>query len=228
MNDELQDVIPTDIAATTTRRRGVLLKTVFVALGVVFVSLAILAVILAQVQLTYAGRIFAPNVTSVPSADVAIVLGASILPDGTPSDALRDRLDTGLDLYRNGTVDRILITGDDGRFHVNEIASMRDHLTTADVPWEHIIVDDRGYRTYESCKRAAQVLHIETAVVVTQRFHLGRALYLCNAFGIDAIGVTADRHVYRRNTYFWARDLASSIKAWWDINIIPPDPPVKG
>lgn len=187
-----------------------------------------LGAVLAQVQLSYAGRIFPPEAGSVPSADVAIVLGASILPDGEPSDALRDRLDTALDLYRNGTVERLLITGDDGRFRVDEIASMRDYLTKADVPWERILVDDRGYRTYESCKRAAQVLHIETAVVVTQRFHLGRALFLCNTFGIDAIGVTADRHVYVRGTYFWLRDLAASLKAWWDIYVLPPDPPVQG
>ncbi|MCI0479144.1 YdcF family protein [Candidatus Uhrbacteria bacterium] len=186
-----------------------------------------LAAMLAHVQLSYAHRIHPTYATDVPTSDVAIVLGASVLRGGEPSDALRDRLDTALDLYRNGSVERLLITGDDGRYRVNEIASMRDYLTKAGVPWEHILVDDRGYRTYESCKRAAEVLHVETATVVTQRFHLGRALFLCNNFGIDAIGVAADRHTYVRGTYFWARDLAASVKAWWDVYLIPPAPPVE-
>lgn len=196
-----------------------------IAIGVVLAGLSVLGVILAQVQLGQADRI-AYTTSTAEHAPVAIVLGASVLTSGEPSDALRDRLDTALDLYRSGVVDRILITGDDGRFRVDEITVMRDYLTKAEIPWERIMVDGKGYRTYESCKRAVSVLGIRKAVLVTQRFHMGRALYLCNSFGMDAGGLVADRHEYVKGTFFWLRDLAASLKAWWDVIVMPPKPPV--
>lgn len=199
-----------------------LLKALLIvgAAGIVAVGLIVF-----YVQFRHFDRI-RTDIAAVGHAPVAIVPGASILTGGEPSDALRDRLETALDLFRRGKIDRILVTGDDGRFHVDEITAMRDFLTKAGVPRERIVVDGQGYRTYESCKRAVQVQDIREAVVVTQRFHLGRALYLCSAFGMDATGIVADRHEYVRGSYFWLRDLASSVKAWWDVNVIPPKPPV--
>ena len=216
---------PQDSGATRytlhATRRSYWLKIAVAIAGVVLV--VILAVLL-DVQFRFIGRIADPS--GITKESVALVLGASVLSNGEPSDALQDRLDTALDLFRQGRADRILITGDDGRYRVDEISVMRDYLTKADVPWERIIVDGQGYRTYESCKRAVDVLGIKKAVVVTQRFHMGRALYLCNRLGMDAEGVNADRHPYVRIVYFWARDLAASAEAWWDVNILPPKPPV--
>lgn len=161
-----------------------------------------------------------------PKAPYAIVLGASVKMDGTPSDALYDRIVTAVELYNDKRVDKLLMTGDDGKFHANEVAVMKKTAMELGVPEDAIDVDGQGYRTYESCKRAKQVLNIDQAIVVTQRFHLGRALYLCGAFGMDAQGRTADRQTYQRILFFWARDLTASVKAWWDINIQEPEPPV--
>lgn len=155
-----------------------------------------------------------------------IVLGASVKPDNTPSDALYDRIATAVDLYNSGTVQKLLMTGDDGKFHVNEVEIMKHTAIELGVPESDIEIDGQGYRTYESCKRAEQELHITRAVIVTQRFHLGRALYLCSHFGIEVSGATADRQSYQRITFFWLRDLAASFKAWWDVNIQAPEPPV--
>ncbi len=155
-----------------------------------------------------------------------IVLGASVKPDNTPSNALYDRIATAVDLYNNGTIKKLLMTGDDGKFHVDEVEIMKRSAIDLGVPEADIEVDGHGYRTYESCKRAAQELHIQRAVIVTQRFHLGRALYLCSHFGIDVSGATADRQGYQRITFFWLRDLAASFKAWIDLNIQEPKPPV--
>jgi vancomycin permeability regulator SanA len=210
-----------DARPISKKSRRVWLKISFAIVGIVIV---ILLAVLIDVQLRFAGKITDPS--GISKEPVAIVLGASVLSTGEPSDALQDRLDTALDLFRQGRADRILITGDDGRYRVDEISVMRDYLTKADVPWERIIVDGQGYRTYESCKRAVDVLGIKKAVVVTQRFHMGRALYLCNRLGMDAEGVAADRHPYVRIVYFWARDLTASLMAWWDVNVIPPKPPV--
>lgn len=156
----------------------------------------------------------------------AIVLGASVKQDGTPSDALYDRIVTAAELYENDIVDKLLVTGDDGKFHANEVAVMKRVAIELGVLESDILVDGQGYRTYESCKRAKQVFGITDAVVVTQQFHLNRAVYLCSRFGIQSFGVAADRQSYQRILFFWARDLTASFKAWWDINIQEPRPPV--
>ena len=158
--------------------------------------------------------------------EYAIVLGASVKQDGTPSDALYDRIATAVELYNDELVEKLLMTGDDGKFHVNEVEIMRRTAVELGVPESDVEVDGQGYRTYESCKRAKQILHIDQAVIVTQRFHLGRAIYLCGSFGIDVQGEPADRQTYQRIAFFWTRDLVSSFKAWWDINVIEPMPPV--
>jgi len=179
---------------------------------------------LADVQLRYLDRIIDdPN--RLPATEVTMVLGASVKNDGSPSDALADRLQTGLELYQIGKAKRILLTGDDGAFHADEIAVMRPYLIGLGVAPADITADGHGYRTYESCKNAARS-GIKKLTIVTQRFHLSRALYLCNRMGIDSYGVAADKRSYENIAYFWLRDLASSLKAWWDINLIAPKPPV--
>ena len=181
--------------------------------------------VIGHVQLSHVDDI-TEKAFAADKAPIAIVLGASVKADGTASDALVDRVATGVELYQHKKVKRLLMTGDNGKFHTDEVAAMRRLAQEAGVPAEDIQVDGQGYRTYESCRRAAEVFHIQKAIVVTQRFHLGRALYLCEAFGIKSQGVVADRQHYRRTAFFWARDLVSSIKAWLDVNIWPPNPPV--
>jgi vancomycin permeability regulator SanA len=158
--------------------------------------------------------------------EYAIVLGASVKQDGTPSDALEDRVMEGVDAYKDGKVQKLLMTGDDGAFHINEVETMARVAREAGVPADDIVVDGQGYRTYESCKRAAQEYEITEAVVVTQRFHLSRALFLCSAFGIDVQGLPADRRTYQRIGFFLGRDLLASFKAFWDVYVWPPESPV--
>lgn len=178
------------------------------------------------VQLKYADRI-KTSLDETPNRPVAIVLGASVKKDGTPSAALEDRILTAVDLYKAGKVDSLLMTGDDGRFHINEIQTMVRVAREAGVPDSVIRTDGHGYRTYESCKRAHDVFGVTEAVVVTQRFHLGRALYLCNRLGVDAVGLAADRRTYDLAASFWLRDLAASVKAFVDVNLVAPKPPVQ-
>lgn len=183
----------------------------------------------ADVQSKYASAIYAPPSAErrLPHAEAIIILGASVKADKTPSDALRDRLLTGIELYKKGYGSRVLVTGDRGDYHgSNEVEVMEKFLLEHGVPSRDIVVDGQGYRTYESCKRAKTEKGIQDAIVVTQRFHMARALYLCNALGVSSIGVTADRTSYVRIVYFWGRDLLSSVKAWWDINVVPPESPV--
>jgi len=197
------------------------------------VCFATLLTCLSIVVQTY--RSYDPFILSakdVQPVETAMILGASIQPDGRPSDALKDRMETGIALYKTGKVRKLLITGDDGGFRSNEVATMQRLAIDAGVPEEHITVDGHGYRTYESCKRAVSVFGIKTMIVVTQRFHLSRALYLCSKLGIKAQGemnvqgVPADLQTYERIVFFTVRDWAATLKAWWDINILPPKSPV--
>lgn len=169
---------------------------------------------------------FAENIYRDParvSAPVAIVFGASVSSQGVASDALHDRVTTGIRLYQQGKVQKLLMTGDNGEHHVDEVSVMKKLAQNAGVPETDILVDIHGYRTYESCDRAAHAFHITQAVLITQRFHLARALYLCESFGIHSQGLTADLQTYQRIIFFTLRDLAASVQAWFDVNVYAPN-----
>ncbi len=204
-----------------------ILKRIAVASAGAAAAAALLIVgAIGYVQFVEAGSIVKQRADLRP-VEYAIVLGASVKQDGTPSDALEDRVMEAVDAYKDGKVRTLLMTGDDGAFHVNEVETMARVAQEAGIPAEHIVVDGHGYRTYESCKRAAGVFAIKEAVVVTQRFHLSRALFLCGAFGIDVQGLPADRRTYRRIGFFLGRDLLASFKAFLDVYMWPPRSPVE-
>jgi len=218
-NDVPSDVLMPKKRFTIRIPWGLIVMFAFVAINIMIVSVAI-------VQFLYVPKIRA-DVNSLRKTPVAIVLGASVKTDGTPSDALSDRILSAVDLYKKGIVNTILMTGDDGLFHIDEISVMRQTAIDAGVPEKDIWTDGHGYRTYESCNRAIKTFHISQAIIVTQRFHLSRALFLCNELGMDATGFIADRHPYKDIRRFWIRDLASSVKAFWDVVVHEPEPPVQ-
>lgn len=189
------------------------------------IGLFAVGAVIAIVQFSHLGDI-RHSIDDVESVPDAIVLGASVKKDGTPSDALYDRVITGVELYRKGKVKRLIMSGDDGRFHVDEVAAMKELALDEGVPAEDVQIDDHGYRTYESCKRAVEVFDVRDAVIVTQRFHLARALYLCASFDMNVQGLPADRRSYTDFWQFLGRDLLASAKAWWDIHVQVPEPPV--
>ncbi|WP_437292318.1 SanA/YdcF family protein [Sorangium sp. So ce406] len=133
---------------------------------------------------------------AVPRGEVAIVPGALVWPNGTPSPALEDRLAAALDLYRAGKVRRILVSGDHGRVGYDEPNAMRAWLVRRGVPSGDVFMDHAGLRTLDTMQRAARVFGVRDAVVCTQEFHLPRALYLARAAGFPAVGYAADRRVY--------------------------------
>jgi vancomycin permeability regulator SanA len=199
------------------------MKTKRLLMAIAIAGILAAGLVLADVQLRYADHII-KDYSNLPETEVTMVLGASVKSDGTPSDALADRLQTALELYRLNKAKTILLTGDDGAYHADEIAVMRPYLIGLGAAAADITEDGHGYRTYESCKNAARA-GIKKMTVVTQRFHLSRALYLCNRMGIETYGVVADKRRYENIVFFWSRDLAASLKAWWDVNILSPKPP---
>jgi vancomycin permeability regulator SanA len=151
--------------------------------------------------------------------DCALVLGAGVRDDGTPSDVLRDRLDEALVLYRSGRVRRVLVSGDHQSAGYDEPNTMRRYLEAAGVPPEAIFMDHAGLDTYSSMWRARHVFGASRVVVVTQRFHLARAVWCARALGMEAEGSAADRHLYRGIAWLEAREIVSRTKAFVDVTV---------
>ncbi len=163
---------------------------------------------------------------SVPQNRVAIVFGAGLQSDGTPTRVLRDRVGTAAQLYFDGKVQALLLSGDNRFVDYNEPAAMREYALGLGVPEEALVLDFAGRRTYDTCYRAREVFQLNAAVLVTQDFHLPRALYTCNALGVESAGVPAERTFGRRSTaLFWRlREFPATVRAFWDLYIIRPTP----
>jgi SanA protein len=201
------------------------LKKLYIGLGVVALFLILAINISAYLVRSY-GKTKIVSFEEAPTSTVIMVLGASVKTNGQPGKLLQDRLDLGIDLFNAGKAPYILITGDDGLNRANEIYVMQKYLLSKGIPLDKIVIDGHGYRTYESCKRANEVFHIEDALIVTQAFHLPRATFLCERFDITSHGVKADKQKYDRVIYNNLRDWLASSKAWIDTHLWVPEPPV--
>ena len=126
-----------------------------------------------------------------------LVLGASVKSDGSPSHMLEDRLTLGIDLYKEGVAPKILFSGDNGQEYYNEVKAMKDYAVERGVPEDDIFLDHAGFSTYESVYRAAEIFGVERMIVVTQSYHLYRALYGCEKMGVEALGAASDQAQYR-------------------------------
>jgi len=189
-----------------------ILKIVGVAFATLFFVLS--AANLWVFQSTHA-RIFDASV--VPSRTWAIVLGARVWASGAPSHSLEDRLETALELYDNGKVKRILVSGDHGTKTYDEVQAMHDWLVSRGVPTGDIALDHAGFRTLDSMARATPVFGVHDAIICTQRFHLYRALYLGDEHGLDVVGVAADRRVYKAELWNQARESVARVVAMADV-----------
>lgn len=166
------------------------------------------------------------SAADVPHTRVAIVFGAGLQRDGRPAAVLHDRVATAVELYHAGKVDKLLLSGDNRFEYYNEPGAMRSVALELGVPDEDIVLDYAGRRTYDSCYRARVIFGVTEAVLVTQAFHLPRALFLCEALGVSATGVAADRREYRRSSLaLWnAREVLATAAAVWDVIVVRPAP----
>jgi SanA protein len=156
---------------------------------------------------------------AVPTRRVAIVFGAGLWRDGSPTPILQDRVETGARLYFAGKVEKLLMSGDNSLVEYNEPEAMRQYAIKLGVPDAEIVLDYAGRRTYDSCYRAKEIFRVQTAILVTQQFHLARALFLCNALGLDGVGVEANNRSYRKSSLlFWnVRELPATLTAFADV-----------
>ena len=163
---------------------------------------------------------------AVPTERVAIVFGAGLDREGQATLILRDRVKTAAQLYFSGRVQKLLMSGDNRTVDYNEPEAMRQYALSIGVPNDAIVLDYAGRDTYATCYRAHAIFGLDSAILVTQPFHLPRALFLCNALGIQAFGVQADNYHYLwRWELIWnIREQLATVGAFVDVYIIKPVP----
>ena len=198
------------------------LRKLFLAL----IVLGLLVLFLPRIITTISSWTRIYQVNDAPTERVAIVFGAGLNRDGTPTAILRDRVETAAQLYFDGKVQKLLMSGDNRFVNYNEPEAMRQYALSLGVPSDAIVLDYAGRRTYDTCYRAKAIFGLDSALLVTQQFHLPRALFLCNALGLKAVGVKADNGQYRKlYMLIWnIREQLATVGAFVDVYLTKPLP----
>jgi len=194
-------------------------------IGLSIVSIVLVFTLARLITWLYASqRVY--QIDTAPHSRVAIVFGAGLRRDGRPTAVLRDRVATAAELYFSGKVEKLLMSGDNRTIYYNEPQSMKDFALDLGVPESDIVLDYAGQRTYDTCYRAKHIFDVNDAILVTQSFHLPRAIYTCNKLGLPALGVTADNREYlKRARVFWSiREIPATVVAFWEIHVTKPRP----
>ncbi|UCM91824.1 SanA/YdcF family protein [Streptomyces marincola] len=173
----------------------------------------------AWLHVTTDGRV--RDLADAPAAPVTVVFGAGLRPDGEPTQWLANRLDTAAELFHSGRTRAILVTGDNSTEDYNEPDSMRQYLIDRDVPGDRIVADYAGFNTWNSCARARSVFGVTEALLVSQEFHIRRALALCEAAGIDAWGVGVPERMSGVWLFSGVREMAGAVTAAYQAAFDP-------
>lgn len=158
---------------------------------------------------------------AVDGVDCILVLGAGVWSGNRPSPMLEDRLQFGVQLYQNGTSTRLLMSGDHGRKNYDEVNVMKQYAMSAGVPSTHIFMDHAGFSTYESLYRARDIFEADKLVIVTQKYHLYRALYIADRLGIEAYGVASDPRIYANQNNRELREVLARVKDYFYCLVQP-------
>jgi SanA protein len=173
--------------------------------------------------LAYHDKIY--STAEVPTERVAVVFGAGLLRSGLPTPVLYDRVAVAAELYRLGKVQKLLLSGDNRFLNYNEPGAMRKTALSLGVPESDLVLDYAGRSTYDTCYRAKAIFGLTRATLVTQNFHLPRALLTCEALGIQAVGVSSDLHNYGTAEWWWSfRETLATANAWVEVTLTHPVP----
>lgn len=204
------------------------LKNVLLFLVLVSIlSLISLLVINTYVKSSVKDRMITVADASTLDVDCILVLGAGVWGNGRPSPMLEDRLLQGIELYENGVSDRLLMSGDHGRKEYDEVNAMKGFAMDRGIPSEHIFMDHAGFSTYESIYRARDIFKAKRIIIVTQKYHMYRALYIAEKLGIEAYGVASDPRQYAGQESRELRELLARLKDSFKC-IIKPEPTYLG
>ena len=164
---------------------------------------------------------------TLEDVDCIIVLGCQVRDDGTLSHMLRDRLMRGLEVYHAGAAPKLLMSGDHGRKEYDEVNAMKQYAIENGVPSEHVFMDHAGFSTYETVYRAKEIFEADKVIIITQEYHLYRALYIADKLGLEAYGVSADLNKYAGQSMRDFREVLARCKDW-AMCIFKPEPTYLG
>lgn len=177
--------------------RKTILIVGWISLGLILLGLCAVLIANHYVKQSTAARILSPeDAATLTDMDCILVLGCQVKANGVPSHMLEDRLRRGVELYQVKTAPKLLMSGDHGQENYNEVGTMKQYAVDAGVPSSDVFMDHAGFSTYESLYRAKEVFGVKKMVIVTQEYHLYRALYIAEQLGIEAYGVSCDYRTY--------------------------------
>lgn len=175
------------------------------------------------------GKEFIVGLNEVPEAEVILVLGAYVAPDGTASPMLNDRLTVAQELYQKGIAAKVIVSGDHGRENYDEVNAMKKFLMERGIPDQDIFMDHAGFSTYESLYRARDIFKVTKVIIVTQEYHLMRAVFIARELGIEAYGVASDLQNYGPvMAQYKVREIAARNKDFFMAKLIRPKPTYLG
>lgn len=188
------------------------MNRVFKILGIsCMISLLIIMLINLYVIFSTKDQIVENDLEKIKDIDCVIILGAGIWGD-SPSPMLQDRLDVGIELYKDGVVPKIIMSGDHGRKEYDEVNVMKEYAIDNGVPSVDIFMDHAGFSTYDSIYRAKEIFGAKNIIIVTQEYHLYRALYISNSLDLNAYGESADTRKYSGQLYRELREVLARNK----------------
>ena len=209
-----------------TKKKGFI--RVILKILLVLVIIAVVMLVPTNIYIVAKANQYIVAESAAKPADCIIVPGALVEPNGQPSAMLKDRLDVAYELFEAGAAPKILVSGDHGTVNYDEVDNMRKYLEGRGVPDEDIFMDHAGFDTYDTMYRARDIFEVKSAIVVTQKYHLYRAVYLAKSMGLDIQGVACDRYHSPVQFYYDIRELAARSKDFFNIEIFKPKPKFLG
>lgn len=206
------------------RKWGKRIMGIFISLLIIFVLTISIAISIVN---SYKKYIY--SIEDIPSGnDAIIVLGAGVRGDGSPSDILSDRLETSLEVYNANLGNTFILSGDHGTVEYNEVRAMKDYIIEGNIDEKVIFMDHAGFSTYDTMYRAKEIFKVNKAVIVTNEYHLPRALYIARKLGIEAYGVKSDIREYQLMDSYKKREILAQLKDFAYVNILKPEPKFLG
>ena len=208
--------------------KQLILKACCILLCLGILGLGSVLTINAIVKGTTKAQILTPeDAAALTDVDCILVLGCGVRSDGSPSDMLHDRLRRSLELYEAGTAPKLLMTGDHGREGYDEVDTMKSFAVDAGVASDAVFMDHAGFSTYESMYRAKEIFQAKKIIIVTQGYHLYRAIYIAERLGLEAYGVSSDYRDYSGQAYMNLREMLARVKDF-GMCIVKPEPTYLG
>lgn len=194
-------------------RKKIFRRILAICLCLCILGISALVVINAGVKGSTGDQILSPEeAAQLQDVDCILVLGCLVWDNGQPSHMLEDRLKRGVELYSMGAAPKLLMSGDHGRVEYDEVAAMKQYAVDAGISSENVFMDHAGFSTYESIYRAKDIFQAEKILIVTQEYHLYRAIYIANRLGLEAYGVSSDYRTYVGQSMRDFREVLARVK----------------